>query len=72
MIQICDELLGPVHSSDSDWDPNIFGNSKMELLEGVLSLLGSNLRLQRLYTEYEDMIEQKKQIMSELNEMNME
>ena len=44
----------------------------MELLQGVLSLLGSNLRLQRLYTEYEDMIEQKKQIMSELNEMNME
>jgi len=70
--EICDDLLGPVHSSDSDWDPNIFGNSKMELLQGVLSLLGSNLRLQRLYTEYEDMIEQKKQIMSEINQMNME
>ena len=71
-VQICDDLLGPVHSSSSDWEPNIYGNSKMELLQGVLSLLGSNLRLQRLYTEYEDMIEQKKQIMSELSEMNME
>ena len=61
-----------MHSSSSDWEPNIYGNPKMELLQGVLSLLGSNLRLQRLYTEYEDMIEQKKQIMSELSEMNME
>ena len=61
-----------MHSSSSDWEPIVFGNNKMELLQEVLSLLGSNLRLQRLYTEYEDMIEQKKQIMSELNEMNME
>ena len=42
---------------------NLINNTfKAELLSEAIALLGSNLRLQRLYSEYEEMIEAKKLI----------
>lgn len=52
---LCDDLLGPTHGRASvkrSWDCTLMGFSKHTLLREVLSVVGSNLNLQRLYTEY--------------------
>ncbi|PSN56592.1 Protein HIRA [Blattella germanica] len=56
---ICDDLLGPTHSRaklSTSWETSIMGFSKHALLREILPMIGSNLRLQRLYTEYSDQL----------------
>lgn len=56
--EMCQYLIGPLFkSSKSEWDPKILGNDKHEMLKEVLSILASNLRLQRLYTEFKEQME---------------
>lgn len=57
---ICNDLLGPVHmgiSKSKTWDSHILGVSKHSLLKQVLEIVSSNLRWQRLWTEYTDQIQ---------------
>ncbi|KAM8865915.1 protein HIRA [Synchiropus picturatus] len=57
--ELCSDLLGPVHrSAGSAWEPTTLGLRKRELLREVLPLIGENLRFQRLFTEYQDQLEQ--------------
>ncbi|XP_038059623.1 protein HIRA-like [Patiria miniata] len=54
---ICSELLGPFYREDvkeSLWQPMETGLSKHDLLEEILPIIGSNLKMQRLYTEYKE------------------
>ncbi|XP_021913667.1 protein HIRA isoform X2 [Zootermopsis nevadensis] len=56
---ICDDLLGPTHSHakhSKSWDTSVMGFSKHALLREILPLIGSNLHLQRIYTEYSDQL----------------
>ncbi|XP_069684030.1 protein HIRA isoform X2 [Periplaneta americana] len=56
---ICDDLLGPTHSRakhSKSWETSVMGFSKHALLREILPLIGSNLRLQRIYTEYSDQL----------------
>lgn len=55
----CDMLLGPVvHTAkSSQWDPFILGMNKRDLLREILPIVGSNLRLQRLFTEYKEQLD---------------
>ncbi|RWS15627.1 Protein HIRA-like protein [Dinothrombium tinctorium] len=56
--EICQYLLGPpFKSSSSKWENRILGNEKHELLREVLSIMTSNLRLQRVYTEFKEQLE---------------
>ena len=56
--EMCQYLIGPVFkSSKSQWDPKILGNNKYDMLKEVLSILATNLRLQRLYTEFKEQLE---------------
>ncbi|XP_046386509.1 protein HIRA isoform X2 [Ischnura elegans] len=57
---ICDELMGPAHKHagfSKSWESHILGISKHSLLKEILTVMGSNLKLQRLYTEYSDQME---------------
>ncbi|KAE8741615.1 hypothetical protein FOCC_FOCC012866 [Frankliniella occidentalis] len=57
---ICNDLLGPIHmgiSKSKTWDSHILGVSKHSLLKQVLEIVSSNLRWQRLWTEYTDQIQ---------------
>ncbi|XP_067127608.1 protein HIRA [Centruroides vittatus] len=56
---ICDMLLGPViqTAKSAQWDPYILGMNKRDLLREILPVVGSNLRLQRLFTEYKDQLD---------------
>jgi protein HIRA/HIR1 len=53
---LCDSLLGPVYKS-TDWEPNIAGIPKRNLLSKVLTWVGRNLSLQRITIEYRDMLD---------------
>ncbi|XP_078600357.1 protein HIRA-like isoform X5 [Branchiostoma floridae x Branchiostoma japonicum] len=60
--EICDDLLGPVTTQGrlakgSLWEPEVLGVCKRLLLGEVLQEVGSNLRLQRLYTEYQEQLD---------------
>ncbi|KAG1672669.1 Protein HIRA [Nymphon striatum] len=58
---ICNDLIGPVCiTSKSSWDSTILGLKKREILKEVLLIIGSNLKLQRLFTEYHDQLEEIK------------
>ncbi|KAG8234852.1 hypothetical protein J437_LFUL014701 [Ladona fulva] len=62
---ICDDLMGPAHkyaSLSKSWESHILGLSKHSLLREVLAVIGSNLRLQRLYIEYSDQMEAIEQV----------
>lgn len=56
---VCDDLLGPVYKSkgSSSWDPYVLGMKKRELLQAILPNIGSNLQLQRLFTEYQEQLD---------------
>uniref|UniRef100_A0A3Q2Z0D4 Protein HIRA n=1 Tax=Hippocampus comes TaxID=109280 RepID=A0A3Q2Z0D4_HIPCM len=57
--ELCKELLGPVHKSAATaWEATTLGLHKRELLQEVLPVIGENLRFQRLFTEYQDQLEQ--------------
>ena len=57
--EVCDDLLGPVYKSkgSSSWDSCILGMKKRELLQTILPNIGSNLQLQRLFTEYQEQLD---------------
>ncbi|KAG8455922.1 hypothetical protein GDO86_001931 [Hymenochirus boettgeri] len=56
--ELCQDLLGPVHhSSSSQWETRILGLRKRELLKELLPLIGQNLRFQRLFTEYQEQLD---------------
>ncbi|RZF35957.1 hypothetical protein LSTR_LSTR005370 [Laodelphax striatellus] len=57
---ICQDLLGPSHSTASltkKWDPKILDLSKHELLKDVLKEIGARVESQRLYTEFKDQLD---------------
>ncbi|KAJ8005623.1 hypothetical protein DPEC_G00119860 [Dallia pectoralis] len=57
--ELCKDLLGPVHkSASSAWEPTTLGLRKRDLLKELLPVIGQNLRFQRLFTEYQDQLEQ--------------
>ncbi|XP_060763561.1 protein HIRA [Neoarius graeffei] len=57
--ELCKDLLGPVHkSSSSAWESAVLGMRKRDLLMDVLPVVGQNLRFQRLFTEYQEQLEQ--------------
>ncbi|XP_057688599.1 protein HIRA isoform X3 [Corythoichthys intestinalis] len=57
--ELCKELLGPAHKSTTTaWEATTLGLRKRELLREVLPVIGENLRFQRLFTEYQDQLEQ--------------
>jgi protein HIRA/HIR1 len=57
---VCDDLLGPTHSvqtaTTTRWDPTILGYRKHSLLREILPIIGANLGLQRLFTEYQQQL----------------
>ncbi|ESO91621.1 hypothetical protein LOTGIDRAFT_206663 [Lottia gigantea] len=56
--EVCDDLLGPVIKNKStSWNAHILGLDKHELLKEILPIIGSNLRWQRLYTEYQEQLD---------------
>ncbi|XP_063967555.1 protein HIRA-like [Lytechinus pictus] len=58
--ELCNDLLGPFYQGDQEeggWQSSILGLSKRGLLKDILPILGTNLKLQRLYSEYEDQLE---------------
>lgn len=55
--ELCDLLLGPVHNSESDWEAEMLGLSKRKLLRDILDSVRSNIVLQRLYSEYDEMLQ---------------
>ncbi|KAH9377099.1 hypothetical protein HPB48_019202 [Haemaphysalis longicornis] len=54
---LCTQLLGPLGGSSQSWEPAILGVDKRGLLKEVLPLLASNLRLQRLFTEFKEQLD---------------
>ena len=55
---VCDSLLEPIFKSKSkSWNPKILDLDKGEMLNEILRIIGSNLQLQRLYTEYKDQVD---------------
>ncbi|XP_071944508.1 protein HIRA-like isoform X2 [Antedon mediterranea] len=58
--EVCDEMLGPLYKDDantSKWQSQILGYNKRKLLEEMMPIIGTNLKLQRLYSEYRDQLE---------------
>ncbi|THD28144.1 Protein HIRA [Fasciola hepatica] len=56
---ICQDLIGPVFSgSRTSWQPVFKGIGKHELVRELLTLFALNMRLQRLYVELKEMLEQ--------------
>ncbi|XP_054154895.1 protein HIRA-like [Oppia nitens] len=56
--ELCQYLIGPIFKSiRSQWEPKIVGNGKHDLLKEVLAILSTNLRLQRLYTEFKEQLD---------------
>ncbi|KAI0209772.1 Protein HIRA [Lamellibrachia satsuma] len=57
--ELCDDLLGPVCRSKSthQWDTTILGYRKRGLLDDILPIIGTNLSLQRLFTEYREQLQ---------------
>ncbi|KAK6192871.1 hypothetical protein SNE40_004268 [Patella caerulea] len=55
--EVCDDLLGPVIKNKfSAWQSHVLGVDKHELLKEILPIIGTNLRWQRLYTEYQEQL----------------
>ncbi|KAA0195052.1 Protein HIRA [Fasciolopsis buskii] len=56
---ICQDLIGPVfRGSRTSWQPVFKGIVKHELVRELLTLFALNMRLQRLYVELKEMLEQ--------------
>ncbi|KAM7452000.1 hypothetical protein ABFA07_000600 [Porites harrisoni] len=61
--EVCEELLGPPHRSvgpqdkSTNWNPSILGYQKRNLLRELLPHIGTNIRLQRLFTEFREQLD---------------
>ncbi|XP_074643351.1 protein HIRA-like isoform X2 [Tubulanus polymorphus] len=59
--EVCDNLLGPLFKTKtSGWEPKILSLDKRKLLEEIIPIIGSNLTLQRLFTEYKEQLDSTK------------
>ncbi|VDM19131.1 unnamed protein product [Hydatigera taeniaeformis] len=57
--QVCLDLIGPFSpTSHTSWEPSIKGLSKRALVRELLTFFALNLRLQRLYVEMKELLEQ--------------
>ncbi|VDK34301.1 unnamed protein product [Taenia asiatica] len=57
--QVCLDFIGPFSpTSQTSWEPSIKGLSKRALVRELLNLFALNLRLQRLYVEMKELLEQ--------------
>ena len=58
--ELCSFLLGPVFADPSDpncsWPSTVLGHNKRQLLTEVLKIITSNIRLQRLYSEFKSQL----------------
>ncbi|GAB1610038.1 protein HIRA-like isoform X1 [Argonauta hians] len=57
--EVCEDLLGLSYTrkrSKGKWESYVLGLKKRDLLEEILPIIGSNLRLQRFYTECQDQL----------------
>jgi protein HIRA/HIR1 len=59
--ELCTFLLGPVYGTASPADSQILGLDKRQLLNDVLVIMTSNMRLQRLYSEIKDQLNEMRQ-----------
>uniref|UniRef100_T1ING8 Protein HIRA n=1 Tax=Strigamia maritima TaxID=126957 RepID=T1ING8_STRMM len=56
--ELCNGLLGPLQKTvKTTWDSYILGLYKHDLLNEILLIISSNLRLQRLFTEYQEQLD---------------
>lgn len=61
--EVCEELLGPPHRTigaqdkSVNWNPTILGHQKRNLLRELLPHIGTNIRLQRLFTEFREQLD---------------
>lgn len=61
--EVCEELLGPPHRTishqdkTSSWNPSVLGYQKRSLLRQLLPHIGTNIRLQRLFTEFKEQLD---------------
>ena len=61
--ELCEFLLGPVFASSStDWQRTVLGIDKRELLKEVLLISTGNIKLQRLYKEFKEQLDQIEQM----------
>ena len=57
--ELCEFLLGPVFASSStNWQPTILGIDKRELLKEALLISTGNIKLQRIYKEFKEQLDQ--------------
>lgn len=54
---LCTQFLGPIGGNSQSWEPSVLGLDKRGLLQEVLPFLASNLRLQRLFTEFKEQLD---------------
>lgn len=59
---ICEMLLGCLEGGmdSASWQPYLLGMHRHDLLKEILPIIGSNLRLQRVFTEFKDQLDQIK------------
>ncbi|EDO37673.1 predicted protein [Nematostella vectensis] len=60
--EICEDLLGPPHRSNvsdkrTGWNPKVLSFKRRDLLVEILPIIGTNIRLQRLFTEFKDQLD---------------
>lgn len=56
---LCEDLLGPVHRSSQrgkNWQPTILTMKKNDLLHQVLQVMATNVKMQRLCTEFQQQL----------------
>lgn len=55
--ELCSQLLGPVGTLCHTWKQYVLGLDKRELLREILPTVATNLRLQRLFSEFKDQLD---------------
>lgn len=60
--ELCEFLLGPIFATTSDWQSSVLGIDKRELLKEVLIISTGNLKLQRIYNEFKEQLDQVNQM----------
>lgn len=67
--ELCEFLLGPVFATSStlNWESTILGIDKRELLKEVLLISTGNLKLQRIYNEFKEQLDQINQMLVDTN-----
>lgn len=64
--ELCEFLLGPVFASNlNNWQSTILGIDKRELLKEVLLISTGNIKLQRIYKEFKEQLDQIEQMQIE-------